>query len=167
MESIQYTDQWYSKELILEKYDLYKTMLFRIAFSYLGNKFDCEDILQEAFIKLIYHAPEFLSDEDEKRWVIRITINLCKNHLKSFWQRNKATLDDYVEYATTPEESVVLQQILELPDKYRIVVHLFYVEGYKIIEIASILKLSESAVKMRLKRGRELLKIEMEGYNEV
>lgn len=167
MEDVHYTDQWYAKELILEKYDLYKTMLFRIAFSYLGNKYDCEDILQEAFIRLIYHAPDFPSNEDEKRWAIRITINLCKNHLRSFWHRNKASLEDYVEYAVTPEEGHILQQILDLPDKYRIVLHLYYVEGYRVHEIANILKLSESGVKMRLKRGRELLKVEMEGYNAV
>jgi len=162
MENVQCTEQWISKDWILERYELYKTMLFRIAFSYLGNKHDCEDILQETFIKLCYHAPDFPSNEDEKRWVIRITINLCKNHLKSFWNNKKINLEELEEYAYEPEEKDVLLDILRLPEKYKNVIHLYYFEGYKISEITEILQLGESAVKMRLKRGRELLKIELE-----
>lgn len=166
MEGFQFTEQYISGEGILKRYDLYKTILFRIAFSYLGNKQDCEDILQEAFIKLYLNSPFFPSLEDEKRWLIRITINLCKNHLRSFWHRNKMYLGDLEEFASEMEDLQVLQEILNLPKKYNIVLHLYYIEGYKIKEIAEILKLSESAVKMRLKRGRELLKLEMEGINE-
>ncbi|MHB8129475.1 MAG: RNA polymerase sigma factor [Mobilitalea sp.] len=166
MESLQCAEQWISKEWMLDRYELYKTMLFRIAFSYLSNKHDCEDILQEAFIKLCYHSPDFPNDEEEKRWIIRITINLCKNHLKSFWYRNKINIDEVIEYASAPEDKEVLLEILHLPQKYKIVIHLYYFEGYKISEIKDILKLSESAVKMRLKRGRELLRIEMEGTYE-
>jgi RNA polymerase sigma-70 factor (ECF subfamily) len=166
MESFQCADQWVSRDWILEKYELHKTMLFRIAFSYLGNKYDCEDVIQEAFIKLCYKAPDFPSDEDEKRWLIRVTVNLCKNHLRSFWHRNKVNIDDLVELAAEPTDTEVLQEILKLPNKYHIVLHLYYFEGYKISEISDILKLSESGVKMRLKRGRELLKIELEGIYE-
>ncbi len=162
MENVQCTEQWITKEWILERYEMYKTMLFRIAFSYLGNKHDCEDILQEAFIKLCYHSPDFSNDEDEKRWMIRITINLCKNHLKSFWNRKKTDIDELREYASEQENQEVLLEILRLPEKYKTVIHLHYFEGYKIAEISNILTLSESAVKMRLKRGRELLKIELE-----
>mgnify|MGYP000126448429 FL=1 len=84
MEIAQCTDRWISKEQVVEKYERYKNMLFNIAYSYLGNKHDCEDVLQEAFIKLCYYAPEFETEENEKRWIIRITINLCKNHVKSY-----------------------------------------------------------------------------------
>lgn len=162
MDNVQCTDQWISKEWILERYNLYKTMLFRIAFSYLGNRNDCEDILQEAFIKLCYHAPDFPSDEDEKRWIIRVTINLCKNNVKSYWNKKKVNLEELEEYAYDPEETCVMQNLLQLPEKYKTVIQLYYFSGYKITEIAEFFKLSESAVKMRLKRGRELLKIEME-----
>jgi RNA polymerase sigma factor (sigma-70 family) len=163
MDTIHYSEEWISKEWILEKYQLYKTMLFRIAFSYLGNKQDCEDVLQEAFIKLCYHSPEFSTEEDEKRWMIRVTINLCKNHLRSFWNRNKIDLTELEEYATKSEDTELLMDILRLPVKYKTVIQLFYFAGYKISEISSIMNISESAVKMRLKRGRELLKIELEG----
>jgi RNA polymerase sigma-70 factor (ECF subfamily) len=166
MEATQCTERFISKVWIIDRYEIYKTMLYRIAFSYIGNKHDCEDILQEAFIKLCYYAPEFTSEEDERRWVIRVTINLCKNHLRSFWNRNKVNLDDLAEYSIEPEDNEIWKDILKLPGKYKAVIHLHYFEGYKVKEIADILKISESAVKMRLMRGRELIKIELEGYYE-
>lgn len=162
MENVQCTDLWISKDWIAERYYLYKTMLFRIAFSYLGNKHDCEDILQESFIKLCYHSPIFATDEDEKRWIIRIAINLCKNYLKSYWYRKKVNIEDFEEFSYEPEERELLVEVFRLPEKYRTIIHLHYFEGYKISEITEILNLSESAVKMRLKRGRELLKVELE-----
>jgi RNA polymerase sigma factor (sigma-70 family) len=162
MENVPCNEQWITTEWVIEKYDLYKTLLFRIAYSYLGNKHDCEDILQESFIKLYYNSPNFSTEEDEKRWMIRITINLCKNQLKNFWNKKKVSIEDIGEYSYEPEEVNILNDLLNLPDKYKSVIHLYYFEGYKISEIKEILKLSESAVKMRLKRGRELLKIELE-----
>lgn len=166
MKNALYALTWSSDEWILDKYNTYKTMLYRITFSYLGNKHDSEDILQEVFIKLYYSAPEFASYEDEKRWLIRITINLCKDHLKSFWNRNRISLEDIEAYTTTTDDKEDLLEILKLKSKYKIVIHLYYMEGYRISEIAKILQISESAVKMRLKRGRELLKLEMEARYE-
>ncbi len=166
MEHIHCNEQLIYQEWILERYSLYKTLLFRISFSYLGNKHDCEDILQEAFIRLCYHAPDFPSEEIEKRWLIRVTINLCKNHLHSYWYRNKVDYSMLDEYTTQPEERELLAEILRLPIKYKTVIQLHYICGYKIMEISEFLKISESAVKMRLKRGRELLKIELEDKNE-
>lgn len=166
MDQAQYFEQWSSKVWILDKYDQYKTILFRLAFSYLGNKQDCEDILQEVFIKLCYSAPVFPSDTDEKRWLLRVTINQCKDHLKSFWQRNRVSLDDIEDYAIIMEDREDLLNIINLPPKYKVVIHLYYYEGYSIAEISNILKSSESAIKMRLKRGREHLKIELGGMCE-
>jgi len=141
-------------------------MLFRIAISFLGNRHDCEDILQEAFIRLCYKAPVFAGTEDEKRWLIRVTVNLCKNHLKSFWFRNRTNMDELMEYIQEPEDRELLREVFRLPPIYRTVIYLHYVEGYKISVIANILKISESTVKMRLKRGREKLKLEVEGLYE-
>lgn len=151
------SDSW-----ILDKYSTYKSMLLKIAFSYLGNKHDCEDILQEAFIKLCYHAPEFETEEDEKRWIIRITINLCKNQIKSYWNKKKVTLDELYDLPYNEESKKVMSDIIQLPIKYKSCILLYYIAGYKVSEISDILHISESAVKMRLKRGRDLLKIEME-----
>lgn len=162
MEHIKYEQLMISNEWILDRYYLHKTVLFQIAFSYLGNKQDCEDVLQEAFIKLCYHSPDFPESEDEKRWLIRITINLCKNHLKSYWNRYKVNLDAVNELTMEVEEREVLLGLIRLPQKYKTVIQLYYFVGYNVKEISKILNLSESAVKMRLKRGREFLKIEME-----
>jgi len=162
MEIAQCTEQVLTEELVVEKYNKYKNMLFNIAYSYLGNKDDCEDILQEAFIKLCYHAPDFETDENEKRWIIRITINLCKNHVKNYWNKKKASIEDLDDYFYQEDEKKIMLDVINLPAKYKACILLYYIAGYKISEIADILNISESAVKMRLKRGRDLLKIEME-----
>jgi RNA polymerase sigma factor (sigma-70 family) len=162
MDTVQCIEQGTAERLILEKYDKYKNMVFQITMSYLGNKFDCEDVIQEAFIRLCYYAPEFEQDENEKRWLIRITINLCKNHVKNFWNRMKVPIEGLEEYYCQENEKEIMSDIIRLPIKYKRIILLHYIEGYKISEISKILNLSESAVKMRLKRGRELLKIEME-----
>lgn len=78
-------------------YEKYKNLLFRIAFTSLKNFEDVEDILQEVFIKRVYHAPGFENEEHEKRWLIRVTVNLCKNHVKTFWYRNKSSLEEIEE----------------------------------------------------------------------
>lgn len=150
-----------------EKYESYKTLLFRIAFSYMGNSEDCEDILQEAFLKLYYYAPE-LSPKEEKCWLIRVTINLCKNQLKSFWKRNRVSSEEFNLILETmnvewqPEEKQVLFDLVSMAGKAKEILILHYLEGYSVKEIAKILGISESAVKMRLKRGREKLKQELE-----
>jgi RNA polymerase sigma-70 factor (ECF subfamily) len=162
MDTVQCNEQWTAEGLIMQKYDKYKNMLFQITMSYLGNKYDCEDVIQEAFIRLCYYAPEFEDDENEKRWLIRITINLCKNHVKSFWNRMKVPIEGLDEYYSQENEKEIMSDIIHLPIKYKSIILLHYIEGYKISEISKILNLSESAVKMRLKRGRERLKIEME-----
>lgn len=145
-----------------DKYRKYKDLLFRIAFTYVKNREDSEDILQEVFYKLLYKAPNFESNEHEKRWLIRITVNMCKNHLGLYWNRNKAKLADIETWGMTVEEIKILDEVLALPSKFKVTVYLHYFEGYKCGEIAEILKVKESAVKMRLKKGRELLKIELE-----
>lgn len=145
-----------------EKYRQYKDLLFRIAFTYVKNREDAEDILQEVFYKLYVHSGEFESEEHEKRWVIRITINHCKNHLKLYWNKNKVEMEDVEAWGMTKEEYTVLDEVMLLPKKIKITMYLHYFEGYKCSEIAEILQVKESAVKMRLKKGRELLRLELE-----
>ena len=144
MASIEHASTISETDWILSRYEQYKTMLFRIAISFLGNRHDCEDILQEAFIRLCYKAPVFADTEDEKRWLIRVTVNLCKNHLKSFWLRNRTNMDEIMEYIQEPEDRELLREVFRLPPIYRTVIYLHYVEGYKISVIANILKISES-----------------------
>lgn len=151
-----------SAQVFDEKYALYKTMLFRIAFTYLKNKEDCEDVLQEVFLKLLTNKKVFENEEHEKRWLIRVTINLCKNQLKSFWHQKKTDFDELLDFAEDSNDLDIISEVLELPEKYKAVIYLYYVDDYKCREIAAILQLKESTVKMRLKKGRELLKLKME-----
>lgn len=147
-----------------DTYHRYKQLLFRIAYSYVKNQADAEDMVQETFCKRLYHAPNFASEEHEKRWLIRITVNLCKNHVMSFWHRNRAAMEEIPEQIVSDmgEQGIALwQEVLALPDKCKITMYLHYYEGYSCKEIAEILNCKESAVKMRLKKGRELLKMEL------
>lgn len=144
------------------KYFKYKGLLFRIAFTYVKNKEDSEDILQEVFYKLLYKAPVFENEEHEKRWLIRVTVNMCKNHLRLFWNKNKTEITDIDGWGMTKEETGILEEVLLLPEKIKAVIYLHYFEGYRCNEIAEILDVKESAVKMRLKKGRDLLRIELE-----
>jgi len=149
------------------KYKEYGEILYRIAFVYLGNPDDTEDILQEVFISLLYNSPEFKTKEHEKAWLIRITQNKCINFLKSS-SRKTVPIDDLQlpTYSQNNEEKIdVVKKILALPIKYKSAVILYYYNDYSVPEIAKALKISKSAAKMRLKRSREILKIELEDYN--
>lgn len=143
-------------------YDAYGPMVYRLAMLYLGRHADAEDVTQEAFLKLLYKAPPFADAGHERRWLLRVTANLCRDQLRGFWRKRAVALEgDYP--IRDPETFGVAEAIVALPEKYKAVLHLHYYEGYSVAEIGEILKLSQSAVKMRLSRGRELLKLEMEG----
>lgn len=154
-------------DLFNEKYETYSKLLFRIAFLHLGSLQDAEDVLQNVFIKLLYHSPNFKDDEHEKAWLIRVTQNHCKNLLKSASHRNHYDLNDEI---TADKSGDILKaidisnKISALPTNYKTAIYLFYYEDLSVIQISKILGLSQSAVKMRLKRGRELLKTELEEY---
>lgn len=149
-------------------YEKYSRLLYRIAFTYLKNQDDVADLLQDVFIKRLYKAPKFESDEHEKRWMIRITVNLAKDQLKSFWRKNvmvnaEETLlqSECQGWEFNDVEKEIYTLVMELPEKQKIVTYLYYFEGYTCREIAGILHCKESTIKMRLKKAREILKIEM------
>ncbi len=155
-----------SKEGFSEKYDEYSPMLYRICVLRLGNKQDAEDALQNTFIKYYYKAPEFSETRSEKAWLIRVAINCCKDFQKSFWQKNTVGLDETAQLTTgVIEEAVKLIDLFELSPKNRVVLELFYYEGYSVNEISEILKISTGSVTARLTRARKKLKIEMEASN--
>lgn len=146
------------------KYNLYGNMVFRIAMVNLGNKEDAEETMQEAFYKLLYKSPEFKDEEHEKAWLIKVTVNLCRDILRSVWQKRVVKMDDIETYYGDPYDSNILKDIVQLPTKYKTVIYLYYFEDYSIKQISEILKIKESAAKMRLQRGRQLLKMELEGH---
>ena len=135
-----------------EAYNTCGTAVYRLAMVYLGRRADAEDVTQEVFLRLLCRAPTFAE----------VTANLCRDQLRGFWRRRVTELEDSLP-AAAPEERTALDAVMALPEQYRLPIHLHYYEGYSVAEMAEILKLGQSAAKMRLKRGRELLKMELEG----
>ncbi len=151
---------------VLEKYS---DCVIKLSYTYVHNIYDAEDIAQEVFMALIKCAKPFESDEHEKAWILRTTINKSKNYLHSGWLRRTVLLEesgenaDAAENITANEESEVMEAVLALPEKYRTPVHLFYYDGYSINEIAAILHKKPATVGTLLARGRERLKALMIG----
>lgn len=156
--------QTISARQLEDAYDAYGAAVYRLAMAFLGRYADAEDVTQETFCRLLYHAPAFADGDHEKRWLLQVAANLCRNQLRGFWRKRVTQLEDTVP-AMAPQEQEALDAVMALPERYKIPIHLYYYEGYSVAETAEILSLSQSAVKMRLKRGRELLKIELEGSN--
>ena len=149
------------------KYNDYGNMLYKVAFLYLGNKSDCEDVLQEVFTKYLTGKYKFKNAEHEKAWFIRVTQNKCLDYLKKSGHKSvsiddKEIIDTY-SYDETAQD--IISKVIALPDKYKSAIILYYYNDYSVEEISKTLKLSESAVKKRLQRGREILKIELEDYS--
>ena len=134
----------------------YATMLLRVAYSQLNNRTEAEDAVQEVLLKYMEKAPVFQSEEHEKAWLLRVTVNHCKNHLASAWFRKRADLDEGIPALDNAELGVV-SAVAALPAKYRAVVHLYYFEGYSTKEIAEILHSRPNTVSSRLSRARALL----------
>lgn len=136
----------------------YGNILFRICLIMLGNSHDAEDAVQETFFKYLQKAPEFKEKEHEKAWLIKVASNRCKDMLR-FRTRNMETdIESICEFMQDSTDSGILEALMTLPEKYRIVLILYYVEQYKTEEIAKVIGKSASAVKMRLQKGRRLLK---------
>ena len=144
-------------ELLVETY---QNNLYAVAFHICKNPHDAEDVVQDTFIQYLSHKQEFASEAHIRAWLIRVAINKAKNKTTSFFRRNTLPLVDYMQTLQFPSEesSALFEAVMQLPEKYRIVVHLFYYEDYSVKEIADILRLSESNVKVRLSRGRALLR---------
>jgi RNA polymerase sigma-70 factor (ECF subfamily) len=146
----------------------YADVVYRATISYCKNKNDAEDAVQNTFLKLLKTDVQFNDEEHIRRWLISVSINECKNIWKSFWHRKVTSLEDleqeplYIE----SDRQELFSEIMRLPPKYRVVVHLYYYEGYSVKEIAKIVNISESNVQIRLMRARNKLKERLEDINE-
>lgn len=157
------------KQSVQELVALYRNNLFAAAFHICKNAQDAEDVVQDTFIQYYTIKKEFDNEQHIRAWLIRVAINKAKNASRSFWRRNRLPFEDYMETLVfeTPESADLFEVVMKLPEKYRIVIHLFYYEDYTVSEIANILKLSESNVKVRLSRGRGLLRNALkEGWDD-
>lgn len=146
----------------LETIKKYSDTIYRMAYSLVKNKYDAEDIHQEVFAKFIDKRPRFESKEHEKAWFLRVTINMCKNLWKTAWKQKVISLgDDYeerLEAKKEPETDEIIELVKTLPQKYRLVIHLFYYEELSVEEIAKVLKMKPSTVRTHLTRARAKLK---------
>ena len=142
----------------------YGDTVFRLAYSYLKNRADAEDVMQEVFVRLLRARPEFRDEEHAKAWLLRVTINRCKSFFRSAWQRKTTGLeDDFPDTPFTPDETAVVEAVNRLPKKYRQVIYLYYIEGYATGEIAAILEMPQNTVLSQLARARKLLKTALKG----
>lgn len=140
----------------------YAAMVYRLAFARTKSRYDADDILQEVFLRYIRRKPNCQSEEHRKAWLIRATINCSKTLLTSAWFRKTTPLEDTL-YSELEEHSEVYYAVLELPIKYRTVIHLFYYEDYAVAEIAALLCCKESTVKSQLHRARNQLREKLKG----
>ena len=149
-----------------DKYNEYGNMLFKIAFLYLGNASDTEDVLQDVFTKYLCGKYKFKNTEHEKAWFIRVTQNKCLDYLKKSGRKNECIEDvsATATYKNNDMEQDVISKVIALPEKYKSAIILFYYNDYTVEEISKTLKISKSAVKKRLQRGRDILKLELEDY---
>lgn len=150
------------KSEVAKLYDIYAQDVYRLALSYLRNTQDAEDICHSVFLSLV-EKDITLFPGSEKPWLLKCTANACKNHLTSFWRRNREELDENMVF-TDSRDRELWAVVGTLPPKYRAVVHLYYYEGFGQDEIAKILGITRTAVQTRMQRAREWLKKELNAY---
>ena len=140
-------------------YDKYADMLYRLALSHTQNREDAEDAVQDVFTKYIATSPRFSDEEHERAWLVRVTVNRCHDLVRRGKIRTHDSLDDITDLPSEESPaSGVLKTLSELPEKYRTTIALHYLDGFSGEEVSRMLGISLSAAKMRLSRGRELLK---------
>lgn len=148
--------------------NLYGSDVLRVANTYMKNTTLAEDIFQEVFVKAFKNINFFRKESSEKTWLIRITINTCKDYLKSAWHNKVTSIEDSFDPAssqniekeliTEENKNNIAKEILNLPDKYKEILILYYYQDFSSKEISQILHLPETSVRTRMKRAREILK---------
>ena len=140
---------------------LYGNTVYRLAYARMQNRQDTDDIFQEVFLRYVRRAPQFTSLEHGKAWFLRTTINCCKNHWASAWQRKTTGLSEVKEQSIVYESEdaqMLADALAQLSPKYRMVLHLYYYEGLHAEEIAKLQNIPAGTVRMQLSRGRTMLR---------
>ena len=148
---------------------MYMDNVFAVAFNYFRDPSEADDIVQEVLFKLLKSDVKFESDEHIRNWMLKVAVNQCRRVSASSWFRKTMPLEEYAESLKyeDPEQSALFFAVMDLPKKYRIVIHLFYYEEYSTAEIAEMLSMNESTVRTRLKRARMKLKeVLKDGWEE-
>ena len=149
-----------SEQEVNNAMEQYADLVLRLCMVHLKNGADAEDIFQTVFLKYTLYPKPFESPEHEKAWLIRVTVNACKDLLKSFFHSRTVTIDDVAVYVpdVSQEQYAVMEAVWSLPKQYRDVIYLHYYEGYSAPEIAGILKRNPNTVYTHLHKGKELLR---------
>ena len=138
----------------------YQHMVYRTALHSLGNPQDADDAVQEVFLRLFGCRERFDGEEHLRHWLLRVTVNYCRDVLRSPWRKRRAPLEELPETPVfdKPEQAALFREVLALPEKYRTVLNLFYYEELSVREIAQLLGTAASTVTTRLARARQRLK---------
>lgn len=160
------TEPVYTPPPCEEMYDKYGKLLFRIAYAILCNREDAEDAVQDTFYKYLVKQPLFRDEEHERAWLLRVISNRSKDILRRRKIRTTLSLEEIEDYEIAPEQATILQDLFSLPEKYKMILILHYLEDMSVQDIARSENLSPSAVKMRLARGREMLRNITEGRGQ-
>ena len=150
---------------LMKMYDLYSENVYRLALSYIGCVADAEDIVQNVFLK-VFEKHINIDEGKEKSYLLTVTANMCRNHLRSARVKKSVSYEeaDYenADASFNDEEADLYEAMRRMPEKYRVVLYLHYYEGYTFREIARLLHITSSAVSMRLHRGRDMLRSELD-----
>ena len=151
------------KAEFIEVYSRQVDTVYRVCYSFMKNKADTEDLVQETFLKLLSTKKEFENERHERAWLIVTASNLCKDSLKKWWRKNE-NIEDFLDIAEEPkQEDGILDCILRLPNDYKDAVYMYYYEGYTTVEIARHLSCPEATVRSRLMRAKKKLQIMLGG----
>ncbi len=146
-------------EEIADIYQRHKKTVYQVCYAYMKNPADTEDAVQDTFFRLIKSGPEFDSAEHEKAWLIRVAANVCKNMVRHWWRRRE-NIEELSEVPCSEDIGTdeVISAVLDLPDRYKTAVYLYYYEGYTSTEIAGLLKKPKSTIRNYLHEARAILR---------
>lgn len=136
----------------------YGNSLYRLCMVMLKNREDAQDAVQESFLRYITKAPDFNDYEHEKAWLVRVATNVCKDMLRFRKHESFISLDEIKNLSSDENNAQILGLLVSLDEKYRIIIHLHYVEGYSTDEISATLGISSANARKRLQRGRDMLR---------
>lgn len=153
-----------TQDEITSLFDQYHNMVYRLALTELRSIPDAEDVTQSVFLKLLSGCPSPAPGR-ERAWLATVTINACRDWIRSFWRHRTEPLDESISFSA-PEESALFEAVMALPERYRVVLYLHYYEGYTYSEIAEMLQVKQSTISMRMHRARSILrkKLQEEHY---
>ncbi len=152
------------KNLALRAFEQYADDALRAAYA-CGCRENAEDIVQTVFLSLMAHSPAFENERHLKAWILRVTMNLCRNYHRSWQQKQRVDMENaeaQLPSIPSPEERTAIQAMIEkLPQKYASVLFLYYYEGYSVREIAQMMDKNENTVCTLLHRARKKLRLEL------